>query len=96
MRPWLLDSYSNPSDAWSEPGEEKPIITFSRDGRFIDHGLFKTEYLPLPEHYDEDEWQVDEADIAPVKDDTNCGFYPILNFDDGRTDGSLFSLWRPN
>lgn len=86
--------YSNPSDAWSEPGEEKPIITFSRDGRFIDHGLFKTEYLPLPEHYDEDEWQVDEADIAPGQGRYEIAdFTLILNFDDGRTRTAAYSLF---
>ncbi|HBN94997.1 MAG TPA: hypothetical protein DDZ66_01750 [Firmicutes bacterium] len=41
--------YEQASDGSSHPDGDKPIITFSRDGRFVDSGLFKSQHLPIPE-----------------------------------------------
>jgi len=78
--------YANPRDAWDHPGDDKPVITFSRDGRFIDAGLFKADYLPIPEYYDEDGPDVDEADVAPGRGRYEIvDFTLILTYEDGRT-----------
>ena len=84
--------YTNTSDVWDHDDDDKPIISFSRDGRFVDGGLFKAGYLPIPENYDADGPPVGEADVAPGQ-----GWYEIvdftliLNYDDGRTRTAAFS-----
>ena len=86
--------YANPSDVWDHPDQDKPILTFSDEGRFADYGLFKADYLPIPEYYDDDGYSVPERAVAPGQGSYEIrDFTLILNYDDGRIRRAGFTLF---
>lgn len=84
--------YANPTDVLDHYGKTKPIISFTKDGMFVDQGLFVDGDFYLPEM--KNDYNLDEKKVAPGEGSYSIKDYTLtLNYSDGRVRKAAFNLY---